>query len=55
MNRLLDQCRIRKGIGKEFRKRLGMFNYKVKEYGVKKIKSPGVIPLEVKVRLMKVD
>lgn len=32
-----------------------MFNNKVKEYGVKKLKNPGAIPVDVKVRLMKVD
>lgn len=54
MNRLLDQCR-RKGSGKAFRKQLGMFNHKVKEYGMRPIRSPGVIPLDVKVKLLKVE
>ena len=44
MDRLLDQCRKR--MGKSFRKSLGMFNYKVKEYGIGKIRKPGVIPLD---------
>jgi hypothetical protein len=52
MNRLGDQCRKR--VGKAFRKKLGMFNYKVKEYGIKKIRSPGSVPLDVKLRYMKV-
>lgn len=51
MDRLGALCRKR--MGKTFRKRLGMFNYKVKEYGVKKIKSPGVIPLDVKLKYLR--
>lgn len=52
MNRLGDQCRKRVGLA--FRKKLGMFNYKVKEPGVKKIRNPGAVPLDVKVRYLKV-
>ena len=31
-----------------------MFNFKVKEYGIKKIRQPGAIPLEVKLKYMRV-
>ena len=52
MDRLAAQCRKR--MGKKFRKSLGMFNYKVKEYGIKKIRQPGAVPLDLKVKYLRV-
>ncbi len=43
---------LRKLKGREFRKRMGCFNYKLKGHGAEH-KKPGVIPLEVKEKLMK--
>ena len=45
----------RRRMGKSYRKRLGMFNYKVKTYGIRKIKKPDQVPLEEKVKLLKVS
>jgi len=43
---------LRRRLGKSFRKRLGVFNYKV---GNKTHKKPGVIPLHVKQKLLDED
>lgn len=50
MNLLVDF--MRKKPGRSFRKKLGVFNYKVKD-GLKEHKKPGVIPLAIKQRLLK--
>lgn len=42
-------------MGKTFRKTLGMFNYKVKEYGIKPIRNPGAIPLDIKLKYLRVE
>merc|ERR1712032_1361072 len=43
----------RKRFGKQFRRKLGQFNYKVKKHGIRQInKKPGVIPLDLKVKLL---
>jgi hypothetical protein len=52
MDRLGALCR---GRGRSFRKSLGMFNFKVKEQGIKPIRKPGAIPLQTKVKLLRVD
>ena len=50
MNCLLDF--MRKKPGRSFRKRLGVFNYKVQD-GLKQHKKPGLIPIELKQKLLK--
>jgi len=52
-SRLLEQCRKR--YGKQFRKQIGQFNYKVKTYQIDVSKNPGAIPLKTKVELLKVS
>jgi hypothetical protein len=52
MNVLGDLARRRTGL--TFRKKLGMFNYKVKSYGLGRVRKPGVIPLNLKVRYLEV-
>ena len=46
----------RKRFGKQFRRKLGQFNYKVKKHGIRQInKKPGAIPLDLKVKLLEVN
>lgn len=52
MDRVSQMARRRQG--KSFRKRLGVFNYKVTSYTYTNHKKAGVIPLETRVKLMEV-
>jgi hypothetical protein len=45
---------LRKRMGHAFRKRLGVYSYKAKYFN-KEHKSPGVIPLNIKQKLLSVN
>lgn len=46
---------IRKRRGKSFRKKLGIYNYKITDKWIKKHKRPDQVPLKTKIDLLKVN
>lgn len=45
---------VRRRMGKSFRKKLGIFNYKITDKWIKKHKRPDQVPLKTKIELLKV-